>query len=79
MAMVVSKKYRLLQKKDKNTYNPEGQKEELRSEMIIDEATVLESQQNCYDTGILFVIDEEATKARNSKLEKKDFKKEKPE
>lgn len=77
--MKVCKKVRLLQKTEKGLYKKDGQIEVLRNRAIVSEQSVKESEANCEDTGLLWVIDVEATKERDASLNpkaKKETKKE---
>lgn len=71
MGMKVCKKVRLLEKDAKGFYKKEGQSVVVRERAIIDELSVKESEGNCYNNGILWVVDEKETKKRELLLNPK--------
>lgn len=68
--MKVCKKVRLLTKKE-GKFNTDGQKEVLRNRMIISNQVIEETNKGSKDTGLMYIIDEEATALRNKKNTKK--------
>tara|TARA_R110002051_G_C8513329_1_gene466759 strand:- start:130 stop:360 length:231 start_codon:yes stop_codon:yes gene_type:complete len=72
--MVVCKKVRLLTKDNKGYFNPDGQKQELRSRCIISVDSVEASERECKESGILYIIDQDATRDRNESKQPKKLK-----
>lgn len=75
--MKVTQKRRLLSKDSKGLYVNNDSFELLRSRAVVQEQVVQETEGNYMYTGILYVVDDKATKAfHNSKKPKKAVKKE---
>lgn len=73
--MKVAKKVKLLTKDKDGLYNVKGQHSVLRDRAVIGEADVKKYQDECKETGILYIVDEEATKERNELVNPKKPKK----
>lgn len=65
MKVVVAKQYRLLSRDPKTRlYNKDGSKEVKRDRAVVEESVVKTSEGNYGETGLLYVIDKEATAER---------------
>ncbi len=64
--MKVAKCVRLLSKDNKGLYKKDGASEVKRERAVIEESVVKQSEATYKDTGILWIVDQEATKERNS-------------
>ena len=73
MKVVVAKQYRLLSRDPKTRlYNKDGSKEVKRHRAVVEESVVKTSEGNYGETGLLYVIDKEATAEREkAKADKK--------
>lgn len=70
MGMKVCKLVRLSSKNTEGEFvNGKEGKLTLRSRVVIDEASVKESEENYKQTGLLYVVDEKATAARDVEVE----------
>lgn len=75
--MKVAKLLRLKSKDEKGFYKADGANEVMRSKAIITDEAVAESESNYKESGLLYIVDEEATAEREKAKEKpvkEDFK-----
>ena len=69
MKVVVAKQYRLLSRDPKTRlYNKDGSKEVKRDRAVVEESVVKTSEGNYGETGLLYVIDKEATAEREKDI-----------
>lgn len=70
MGMKVAKLVRLTNKDEKGNFVSKGEgKITLRKRVVIDESSVKETEENHGISGLLYIVDETATKARDKEVE----------
>jgi hypothetical protein len=69
MAMKVCKLVRLAVKDEKGNFDKAKASVTVRSRVVVDESSVKETEENYKQSGLLYVVDEKATKERDAKIE----------